>query len=283
LRAVLLLQLLLGQDGQDMATEVLPPQLLAKAEAAWQQWCSRNTVQLPADQSSSGSSGKPPGCSSELWKAHHVLELLVHDFAAEAEGHPKLVLQPVLLYDSAGESDEGEEQQQVLAPSKQLLGAWVLEGSSRTQTEHQQRRQQQQQEYSAGPSSSLARPSDSWPAGWPHMLQQPLSLLQCQHQNAAAHVHERSEVAVGALAQQQHQQWQQQQVVVLLCRQEWYSSNEPQQPLGAAMLQLQMVKVLLLKQQQQQPDQEVQQAVESPRSTRLSAVHVPMTWAASLR
>jgi hypothetical protein len=278
-----------------MATEVLPPQLLAKAESAWQQWCSRNTVHLPADQSSSSSSSnhdKSPGCSSELWNAHHAVEMWVHDFAAAAEGGTNLLLQPVLLSDSAGESGastpflEEEEQQQVQAAGKQLLGAWVLQSDAACQIDRQPQQQQQQQQHSgASHSDRQAGSNHSWPASWPQMLQQPLSLLQCQHQSDAENVHADSEgAAEGAPAQQQQQQ--QQAAVVLLCRQEWYSSNEPQQPLGAAMLQLQVIKSLLLRQeqqQQQQAEQEVHQAVESPSSATWSAAHVPMTWAESLR
>lgn len=71
-RLPLLLQVLLGQDGTDMASEVLPAQLLTRVEAAWAKWCQQHTAPAlpslsasPDGDNSGGSSGGSGGSSSD--------------------------------------------------------------------------------------------------------------------------------------------------------------------------------------------------------------------------
>jgi len=45
--AVVFVQLLLGQDGADMAVEVLPAQLLSRVNAAWAAWCKQHGIREP--------------------------------------------------------------------------------------------------------------------------------------------------------------------------------------------------------------------------------------------
>jgi hypothetical protein len=284
-----------------MAVEVLPAQLLAKAESAWRHWCSSNTVELPPDYSSSSSSKlqKPPRCSSELWKAHQALDSWLHGAAAVAEG--RVVLQPVLLPTETEEGGVEEEeqqqqqqQQQAAVAVQQVIGAWALQSnhgchSSVRQTNSQPHTQQQQQQHvPAAAQTTIGCGSESpldWPADWPLTLQQPLSLLQIQQPEAFG-VDEPMNLstAEGAAEADLQQQQQQQAAVLLLCLPDWYSSNESQQPLGAALLQLRLVQAL---QQQESGREDVhghkQQEVESlAQPARLPSVHVPMSWVAAL-
>ncbi|KAF8066189.1 ACS8 [Scenedesmus sp. PABB004] len=149
LLAVAAAQRLLGQDGTDMAREVLPPLLLARTDAAWQRWLATHTVeQAPGGGDGggggSGGGGKPAGVSGELWAAHVALDGWLRGATAAGGSCSGVVVPP----DPPAHGEDGGEQSPAAQPARLLLGAWLVQ-----------------------PPPGGAR--------WPGALQRPLALTPC--------------------------------------------------------------------------------------------------------
>lgn len=280
------LQFVLGRDGFGMAQEVLPPQLLARSDAAWRKWCKANTAEplYPSSSSMGKDRTLPPGCDAALWTAHQTLSSWLQSHATAAAGG-SMTVQHILLPDTTGRQDEPNNQLQL---QPEVLGAWLLvqpgpmcERMPPAVMQQQQRRQ-----------PTVKACGFDWPAGWPSSLQQPLRLEQQQQQHMCGVSDTNSRggaTSDSSGLQQQQPVGQCQSCVLLLCRPEWYSTNEPQQPLGAALAQLNLVKAAL---QQLQPEPEQQIATYPQQETEgsagvsaafaaapaVAAVRVPLTW-----
>jgi hypothetical protein len=273
---LLSMQVLLGQDGSDMAAEVLPAQLLTRVDAAWAKWCRQHTAAaaLPSlnassldggsnsssrSDSSSSSSGdrsaKPRGVSGAWWDAHlqlgaclsscRYLSSSPSNSGSSGSSSSSGSSDPLQQLLHAGNGQRLRVQQIPLgeaAPAEEqaghvLLGAFVLEC---TDFQQQQRQQQQQQQPQAVEGSVACQGLLQTATPLPIFTQSRVGSSSCSSSTSSSSSSSSSSSRVDGS-----------RALLLVCADEAFSRGQAS-PLGGAVLQARLALTLWQQQQQQQ-------------------------------
>lgn len=273
-------QVLLGRDGADMASEVLPAQLVTRVRVAWGSYCRQQTAQLPLEQASSnspsngssikssskgreaatheaaGQAVKPPGVSKTLWEGHCKVATVLQQLQAgggssSSSNRSDAGVSPIDTTSSgsssgcSGGSSGGSKLVQVLLNPSGLSAHPVCLGEAGLGSCAEDRALLGAFVLTGNSTTEL----EQQPQQPQHVLSKNVYTAVLSATPAALQgplQQDTSESTNSCMAEAAAEP-----VLLVLCSDECYSSNEPRLPLGSAVVRARIAQALWQQQQQQ--------------------------------